>query len=36
MGLVVVDVEGVRQVSVMYVCGLVCVCMDVVCVLGCG
>ena len=29
MGLVVVDVEGVRQVSVMYVCGLVCVC-------GCG
>lgn len=34
MGLVVVDVEGVRQVSVMYVCGLVCV--DVVCVLGYG
>ena len=29
MGLVVVDVEGVRQVSVMYVCGLVCMC-------GCG
>lgn len=34
MGLVVVDVEGVRQVSVMDVCGLVC--MDPVCVLGCG
>ena len=34
MGLVVVDVEGVRQVSIMDVCGLVC--MDAVCVLGCG
>ena len=30
--MVVVDVEGVRQVSVVDVCGLVC--MDAVCVLG--